>query len=138
MRLWEFNIAFKSPQNMMNYNMLFELVQTALDKNCTIDDEVLKDADWTEVINITSAHGLSAIAFDGLEKALDFHPEWRNKVPTLLFLQWYGQCVQQTALFKKNWSAAYPLSSLLGEHSIEAVVLKGRSVAQYYTLPDHR
>ena len=138
MRLWEFNIAFKSPQNMMNFNMLFELVQTSLDKNCTIDDEVLKDADWTEVIYITSAHGLSAIAFEGLEKTLDFHPEWRNKVSMLLFLQWYGQCVQQTALFKKNWSAVCSLFSLLGEPSIEAVVLKGRSVAQYYPLPDHR
>lgn len=138
MRLWEFNIAFKSPQNMMNFNMLFELVQTSLDKNCTIDDGILKDADWTEVINITSAHGLSAIAFDGLEKALDCHPEWRNEVPTLLFLQWYGHCVLQTSLLKKSWSADCALSSLLDEHGKEAVVLKGRSIAQYYPLPDHR
>ena len=71
--------------------IIFELIRTSLNKDCTIDDEVLKFADWNEMINITSAHGLSAIAFDGLEKALDCHPKWRNKVPTLLFLQWYGQ-----------------------------------------------
>ena len=123
---------------MMNFNMLFELVRSSLDKNCTIDDEILEDADLSVAMRISSAHGLSAIAVDGLKKALDCHPEWRNKVSTLLFLQWYGQCVQQTALFKKNWSAACSLSSLLGEHSIEAVVLKGRSVAQFYPLPEHR
>lgn len=118
--------------------MLLDLIHASLDKDCTIDDEVLKFVNWTEVINITSAHGLSAIAFDGLEKALKCHPEWRNKVPTLLFLQWYGQCVQQTALFKKNWVAACSLSSLFGEHGIEAVMLKGRSIAQYYPTPEHR
>ena len=118
--------------------IIFELIRTSLNKDCTIDDEVMKFADWNEMINITSAHGLSAIAFDGLEKALDSNPERRNEIPKTLLLQWYGQCVQQTAFFKKNWSAACSLSSLLGEHGIEAVVLKGRSIAQYYPIPEHR
>lgn len=87
---------------------------------------------------IASAHGLSAIAYDGLEKALDSNPERRNEMPTQLLLQWYGQCVRQTALFKKKWKAACSLSSLLGEHGIEAIVLKGRSIAQYYPIPEHR
>ena len=94
--------------------------------------------EWSAVMNIASAHGLSAIAFDGLEKALDSNPERRNEMPTQLLLQWYGQCVHQTALFKKNWSATCSLSSLLKEHGIEAVVLKGRSIAQYYPIPEHR
>ena len=88
--------------------------------------------------SVASAHGLSAIAFDGLEKALDSNPERRNEMPTQLLLQWYGQCVRQTALFKKNWSVACSLSSFLGEHGIEAVVLKGHSIAQYYPIPAHR
>ena len=87
---------------------------------------------------IASAHGLSAIAFDGLEKALDSNPERRNEIPKTLLLQWYGQCIHQTGLFKKNWKAACSLSSLLREHGIEAVVLKGRSIAQYYPIPEHR
>ena len=87
---------------------------------------------------VASAHGLSAIAYDGLEKALDSNPERRNEIPKTLLLQWYGQCVHQTALFKKKWKAACSLSSLLGEHGIEAVVLKGRSIAQYYPIPEHR
>ena len=87
---------------------------------------------------IASAHGLSAIAFDGLEMSLESNPERLNEIPKSLLLQWYGQCVHQTALFKKKWKAACSLSSLLGEHGIEAVVLKGRSIAQYYPIPEHR
>lgn len=129
---------FESPQNMMNYNLLFKLIRTSLDKNWTIDYEVLKFTDWKEVINIASAHGLSAIAYDGLKMSLDSNPERRNEIPKSLLLQWYGQCVHQTALFNKNWSTSCSLSSLLGEHGIEAVVLKGRSIAQYYPIPEHR
>ena len=94
--------------------------------------------EWSAVMNIASAHGLSAIAYDGLEKALDSNPERRNEIPKTLLLQWYGQCIHQTALFKEKWKAACSLSSLLGEHGIEAVVLKGRSIAQHYPIPAHR
>lgn len=90
------------------------------------------------VRTVASAHGLSAIAYDGLEKALDSNPERRNEIPKILLLQWYGLCVHQTALFKKKWKAACSLPSLLGEHGIEAIVLKGRSIAQYYPIPEHR
>ena len=127
-----------NPQNMMNKDMVLELIRTSLNKDFFIDKEVLKDVDWEEVIKIASAHGLSAIAFDGIEKALDSNPEWRNEIPKPLLMQWYGLCVQQTELFRKNWSAACSLASLLGEHGIEAVVLKGRSLAQYYPKPEHR
>ena len=122
----------------MTKNMVQELIRTSLNKDCSIDDEILRDVDWNEVINIASAHGLSAIVFDGLEKALKCNPERRNDIPKPLLLQLYGLCVQQTALFKKNWSAACSLASLLAEHGIEAVVLKVRSIAQYYPTPEHR
>ena len=94
--------------------------------------------EWSAVMNIASAHGLSAIAYDGLKMSLESNPERRNEIPKSLLLQWYGQCIHQTALFKKKWKAACSLSSLLGEHGIEAVVLKGRSLAQYYPKPEHR
>lgn len=100
---------------MMNKKKLFDLIRASLNKDSTIDDVVLKYAYWNEVINIASVHGLSAIAFDGLEKASNSKSERRNKIPKTLLLQWYGQCVHQTALFKKNWSAACSLSSLLGD-----------------------
>ncbi len=123
---------------MMSNDMLFNLIRTSLNKDCTINDEVLKDVDWNEVINIAFAHGISAIAFDGLEKAVKCNPEYKNRIPKPLLLQWCGQAVHQTSLFKKNWSAACSLALLLSEHGIEAVVLKGHSIANYYPIPEHR
>lgn len=118
--------------------MLFNLIRTSLNKDCTINDGVLKEVDWNEVINIASAHGISAIAFDGLEKAVKCNPEYKDKIPKPLLLQWCGQAVHQTSLFKKNWSAACSLALLLSEHGIESVVLKGRSIANYYPIPEHQ
>lgn len=117
------------------YKTLLLLIREGLESNGQLEYDSVK---WEEVIKIASAHGLSAIAFDGLEKALDSNPEWRNEMPKPLLMQWYGLCVQQTALFKKNWSASCSLASLLGEYGIEAIVLKGRSIAQYYPIPEHR
>ena len=94
--------------------------------------------DLSEAMRFASAHGISAIAFDGLEKAVKCNPEYKNKIPKPLLLQWCGQAVHQTSLFKKNWSAACLLALLLNEHDIEAVVLKGRSIANYYPIPEHR
>lgn len=116
-------------------NTLVLLLREGLENAGQLEFDSVK---WGEVMITASVHGLSAIAFDGLEKALNRRPEWRNKIPKPLLMQWYGQCVQQTALFKKNWSAACSLASLLGENGIETVVLKGRSLAQYYLTPEHR
>lgn len=117
---------------------VFKLITQFLNKDFTIKNEDLKGIVWCEVLKTTSAHGLSAIAFDGLEKTLASNPEWRNEIPKPLLMQWYGQCLRQTSLFKKNWDAASLLSSFLGKYGIEAVVLKGASIAQYYPTPEHR
>lgn len=117
------------------YKTLLLLIRKGLGGDGQLEYDSVK---WEELMTVASAHGLSAIAFNGLEKALDRNPEWRKEMPKPLLMQWYGLCVQQTALFKKNWSAACSLSSLLGENGIEAVVLKGRSIAQYYPTPEHR
>ena len=114
---------------------LIELLRIGLD--CKEKSDLLL-GELGEAMRIASVHGLSAIAFDGLDKASNSNSERRNEIPKTLLLQWYGQCVHQTALFKKNWSATCSLSSLLKEHGIEAVVLKGRSIAQYYPIPEHR
>ena len=120
---------------MQRVQTLIELLRIGLD--CKEKSDLLL-GELSEAMRIASAHGLSAIAFDGLEKASNSNLELQNETPKPLLLQWYGQSVHQTALFKKNWSAACSLSSRWGEHGIEAVVLKGHSIAQYYPIPEHR
>lgn len=118
-----------------NKNTLLLLIREGLEGKGQLEYDSAK---WEEVMTIASSYGLSAIAFDGLEKALECNPKRRNEIPKPLLMQWYGLCVQQTAMFKKNWSAACSLASLLSDNSIEPVVLKGRSIAQYYPIPEHR
>ena len=122
----------------MTGNTVLKLIRTSLNADCPIDDKALQGEDWERVMTIASVHGLAAIAFDGLEKALAANSERQDEMPKPLLMQWYGLCLRQAALFKKNWYAACSLSSLLSEHGIEAVVLKGRSIAQYYPRPEHR
>ena len=94
--------------------------------------------DLSEAMRFASAHGISAIAFDGLEKAVKCNPEYKNKIPKPLLLQWCGQALHQTSLFEKQWSAACSLALLLSENGIDALVLKGYSIAQLYPIPEHR
>lgn len=104
----------------------------------SVEEPDLSFQDLDKVMKIASAHGLMAIAFDGLEKALNCNPQRRNEIAEKLLMQCYGQCVWQKSLFKKNWHAATKLSELLAQEDIEAVVLKGHSIAQYYPNPKLR
>ena len=125
----------------MNRNWSQEVTIIELIRKSFCEEYIIKEfigSNGKDILALYSYIGLTAIAFDGLEKALDSNPKYRNKLPKSLLLQWYGQTVHQTDLFKKNWESACALSSLLGEHGIEAVVLKGRSIAQYYPIPEHR
>ena len=117
------------------YHALMQILMIGLSDEDKVDSTY---EDLSEAMRFASAHGISAIAFDGLEKAVKCNPEYKNKIPKPLLLQWCGQAVHQTSLFKKNWSAACSLALLLSEHGIEAVVLKGRSIANYYPIPEHR
>lgn len=46
--------------------LYLSFVRSTLDKNCTIDDGILKDADWKEVIYIASAqYSLTLSETDG-------------------------------------------------------------------------
>lgn len=125
----------------MNRNWSQEIIVIELIRKSFCEEYIIKEfigSNGKDILALSSYIGLTAIAFDGLEKALDSNPKYRNKLPKSLLLQWYGQTVHQTDLFKKNWESACSLSSLLDEHGIEAVVLKGRSIAQYYPIPEHR
>lgn len=117
---------------------LCKLISAALNSSAPASGLFPGDVDWNEVMNLAINHGLAAIAFDGLRKALDSAPELRSGVPTPVLMQWYGQTVQQEGIFRKHWEAACALSSLLSEYGIEPIVLKGRAIAQYYPTPEHR
>lgn len=111
--------------------IILELISVALGSAEVIN--VSSNTNWKEVVDIASTQGVLGLCFDGIEKV----PSNQRPDKNILF-QWFGHCVQQTELFRKNWSAACSLASLLEKNSIEAIVLKGGSIAKYYPTPEHR
>lgn len=112
-------------------DVLMRLLRKALlGKDASLPDS----ANWPEVMRLAAMHGLSAIAFDGLESL------WSsaNDIPKSIKLQWAALSLRQETLYKHNWNVACQLSELWKRKGIEALVLKGRTIAQYYPISEHR
>lgn len=91
------------------------------------------DADLADVLSRAGRHGVLAIAVDGLEKL----PR-ASRPGTSKLMGWFGQVLKQEQQYRRNWAVACQLADLWKSKGIEAVVLKGRSLAQYYPRPEHR
>lgn len=122
-------------------DVLLCLLRKALLKS---DEHLSSSADWSEVMKLASMHGVAALAFDGIEDLASSPVELisENKtiseIPKSIKLQWAALSLRQESLSKHNWMVACKLSELLGKDGIEALVLKGRSIAQFYPKPQHR
>lgn len=109
------------------------LVRKALNRNYCIDPKDFSNVDWADVVNLSMAHGVGAIAFDGVEYLpSDCRPDRSN------LMYWLGQTVCQETQYEHNWLVACQLADLWTESEIKAIILKGRSIAQYYPKPNHR
>lgn len=53
-------------------------------------------------------------------------------------MDWLGQVSYQETEYEHSWEVAKKLDALWSLASIEATILKGRSIAQYYSRPEHR
>ena len=96
----------------------------------------LSGSEWCELFDLSECEGVSAICVDGFNVVRPQMPadgalEYRK-------LQWFGGVMQQEQQFAHMWEVAKKLDALWSAEDIHAVVLKGRSVAQYYPKPEHR
>ena len=89
--------------------------------------------DWNEVMSLAAKHGVLGLAVDGVERL----PK-ENRPQSSLLLQWFGPVVKQEQQFAHSWKVAQLLSKWWKSVGVEALVLKGRSLAQYYPKPEHR
>lgn len=55
------------------------LIRKAINPSLSVDTELFLEVDWREVMQIASAHGVLAIAFDGIEALpMDCRPEKKH------------------------------------------------------------
>ena len=107
------------------------LIQVALNPNPAI--EIPADTNWEEALNLAIGQGVLGLCFEAVEKL-----PANQRPPLEMLMQWYGHTEQQKAQYERSWAVACKLDRLWTSESIQAIVLKGRSIAQYYPVPNHR
>ena len=95
--------------------------------------------DWAAVYAAAAAHGVLAIAWDGLERMIAsgaIEPPCQPSRP--LKLQWALNTARIETRQRKQREAAFRLGRLLEAEGIRALVFKGLSLSLCYPVPLHR
>lgn len=110
---------------------LFNLIRKALNPDSLI--EIPADATWQEALDLAIAQGVMGLCFEAVEKL-----PANQRPPLEMLMQWYGHTEQQCSMYEHTWAVACKLDRLWAAEGIQATVLKGRAIAQYYPVPSHR
>ena len=97
--------------------------------------EGLTAAEWALAYRYAAAHGLAAVAWDGLSRLVE---EGRADVPKEVKLRWYGHAMMAERRYASHKAALLALAEALTGTGIRLVVMKGASVAERYRVPTHR
>lgn len=115
--------------------MLFILLRAALHERRQDDSclESASDEDWRACHKLASAHGVMAVAWDGLCVQGS-----QARLPRDLRLNW-GLAVQNyEAKYERYCAVASELSDLFAAHGISMIQMKGVGFSSYYPIPSHR
>ena len=111
--------------------LLLLLIRKALNPDLTI--EIPADTNWEEALDLAISQGVLGVCFEAVEKLP------ANQRPALeMLIQWYGHTEKQSLQYEQTWDVARKLDRLWSAAGIQATVLKGRAIAQYYPVPNHR
>ncbi len=95
-------------------------------------EEVLDCKDWCELIDVAAAHGVLAVAMEGLKE-----PEWQ-KIPAELRIKWQLSVEKIEGRYQKQKMAYDKLLGLICANGIKMRLLKGIGLSEYYPVPSHR
>lgn len=112
--------------------LIFELIQIALGKRKKLSNTPSIDQ-WVEVKQFACSHALAGIVFCAIEKMPKTQYPPKN---VIMSLYGYAECYKQNYIQQRN--VADKLSRLWSSVRVEAIILKGRSIAQYYPKPESR
>jgi len=112
--------------------LFFELLQIALgNRECL--SRGLSAEEWEQIYNLSQEQAIFGVMLEGIQRL----PQ-DQLPPKLLLLQWIGETEQQSFQYEHAWAVARKLDKLWASAGIHALVLKGRTIAQYYPIPSHR
>ena len=96
-------------------------------------DKKLSEEQWESVYDITTQHGIAAVAGEGLSF---FNQQYLP--PNEFLLQWIGLSLVQKQLFTQQRSEVESLRKLWHEAGVDCIELKGNSIGRYYYVPESR
>ncbi|MDR1056222.1 MAG: nucleotidyltransferase family protein [Prevotellaceae bacterium] len=111
---------------------LFALLKLAL-WGTPPDDNLFSVADWRKIIDLSTYHGVMAVAFDGMMKLpVNRQPNRNSK------LGWGINVEAVERRYARQTAVANELLTLFRENNINILLFKGIGIAQYYPVPAHR
>ena len=91
------------------------------------------DEDWVQCYRLAVRQGVSALAWEGIERLLvEYCP------PLDVKLSWALLEKKQQQKYRKHCQAVNELARLYAQHGIATVVLKGVGLSRLYPVPAHR
>ena len=110
--------------------VVLQLVRKA--HNPSFQTNLPEGIDWDKALDLASRQGVSALCLEAMELLpIGF-------IPQIQLLQWIGQTEMQKNQYEQAWNVACKLDKMWTAEGVQATVLKGRAISQYYTVPCHR
>lgn len=115
------------------YQIVFKLLDSAINQKSIGFDDILTDDEWKEITSLLAKNGLLGVAYD----AIEYIP--KEKRPSQAIIDGW-----------KNYGISYGMRQLLQKHNVDIVlneaekeniklvVIKGRSLALLYPKPNMR
>ena len=113
--------------------VVIDLIRKAVDDCFLIDQQLLKQANWSEVMAFCLSQGVAGICFDALEKM-----EEASRPPKMLLMEWFGQVVSHENLYKQHKVALSYLAKFYEQEGIRMMLLKGYGLSLFWPKPEHR
>ena len=111
-------------------SVVIQLLRKALSPSRQFD--LPEGIDWSRVMSLANGQCVSGICFEAIEQLQ------AGYIPKKQLLQWFGQTERQRGQYQIAWDVACKLDRLWAAEGLQAVVLKGRAISQFYTVPYHR
>lgn len=109
---------------------VLQLLRKALNISCQID--LPEGIDWDKSLDLATEQGVSALCLEAMGQL----PV--GLIPKIQLLQWIGQTEMQRDQYEQAWNVACKLDKMWAAEGIQATVLKGKAISQFYTVPCHR
>lgn len=119
--------------------VLFQLLRAALHPEHREEIAWHEMPDWTAIYRLATAQGVTAIAWDGLQRLRsEGLVESQYDLPRALKLQWAMQVEQIERRYERQLASAVELTDFFAQNGVRTVVLKGFAISALYPKSNHR